>query len=311
MVAGPNLARVELARGISGLLAGLLVVGSSNAHATGLRVGGEPAKTTDEPAVAPSPSAEEPVDIGALWQQAQARMDTSNYDEAIALMTRVYDAIALDPEAAALRLRVQWALHQAHLGAYGVDRESSHLFVARDLLQKYRDALPESEQQQREAAVAALADVEAKIAALEPEPGPEPQPQPQPEPEPQPQPQPQPDVQPPEPIIIERPANARPLIIGGAVTAGLSLVGLGLMAGGLGLANAAVGVFETDPEQRADARRDITRGNTLAIAGGVAGGVLLVGGGLVLALGLRRRAQSRGALSLGPGPLGASWRLRF
>ncbi|MCA9713013.1 MAG: hypothetical protein KDK70_44725, partial [Myxococcales bacterium] len=101
------------------------------------------------------------------------------------------------------------------------------------------------------------------------------------------------------------------LIIAGAVTAGLGAVGLGVMAGGLGMASAAVDRFRTQPEQRAAARLDIKKGNAIAIAGAAAGGALLVSGAVVLGLGLRYRAGRGGSLAAGPGQLGLGWRLRF
>jgi len=263
-----------------------------------------------EPSRARPAAAEgEPLDIGELWQQAQARMDTSDYDEAIVLLTRVYDAVARDPEAAALRLRVQWALHRAHVGAHAVDRDPEHLYVARDLLRKYREALPESEAERGAEAQAALDEIDDQLARIEasrPSPPVEPVAEPEMQPEPEPEPEPTPS-----PPLDDRPGSTRPLIIGGAVAMGLSAAGLATMAAGLGIANAAIGRFETQPEQRADARQDIKRGNTLAVAGGVAGGVLLLGGALVLGFGLRQRARSRSSLVAGPGQVGAAWRVRF
>jgi hypothetical protein len=248
------------------------------------------------------------VDIGELWQQAQARSDTADYGEAIVLLTRLYEAIAADPEAEALRLRVQWALHQAHLGAWGVDRDPTHLYVARDLLRKYGEALPVGEVEQRAKAAAALADVEALVtseqARTEPEPTPEPRPEPEPELEPT---EPAPEPAQPRPL----PSSHRPLILLGSIGVGLGVAGLGVMAGGLGYADAAVERFETQPQERAAARSDIGRGNTIAVAGAAAGGVLLVGGAVVLALGLQRRSRAGGSLAAGPAALGLGWRVRF
>lgn len=258
-------------------------------------------------------------DIGELWQQAQARIDTSEYGEAIELLTRLYEIIALDPDAEALRLRVQWALHRAHLGAHGVDGDPEHLFVARDLLDKYVAALSPGEVDRREEAEAAVARVraaldeheaaeaaaqeadraearraaaeqEAERSALEPL-------------------SPEPDEPPTE--TTPEPSDHRGMIIGGAVGAGLGLVGFGVMAGGLGSANAAIDTFKTQPEQRNAARDDIRRGNTVAIVGAAAGGAFLMGGAVLLAVGLRRRAAVRGSLALGPGQLGLAWRVRW
>ncbi|MCA9653156.1 MAG: hypothetical protein KC501_24800 [Myxococcales bacterium] len=275
-----------------------------------------------EPAAGPGPGDAEPgrEDIGELWQQAQARIDTAKYDEAIEGLDRLYELIALDPDAAALRLRVQWALHRAHLGAHGVDGELEHLLVARDLLEKYREALPPGEVDQRDEASAALERVqglideqEAREAAEREQAERERREQEQREREQQErareQQEPGPDElrEPPPP----RDTSRRGMVIAGAVGSGLGLVGMGVMAGGLGFASRAIDTFKTQPDERVAARDDIRKGNAIAIAGAAAGGVLLVGGAVLLGLGLRRRAATTGSLAAGPGQLGLSWRLRF
>ncbi len=308
------------ARGAATTIVALVLAGS-----TVRPVWAEPAAPGAEPGQDTGPAgpdasaagAPQPADLGALWQQAQSRLATSDYDEAIVLLTRVYDAVASDPEAAALRLRVQWTLHQAHVGAHRVDGDLEHLYVARDLLTKYRQALPETEIEQAAQAEAAQQDVEARIAeqeaaealaaqraaeqaeaeaariaAVEAAEAAEPTPESEPEPQ-----------------VV--PLPSRGLIIGGAVAAGLGFAGLGVMAGGLGFSNAAVTTFETEPDRRAQAREDIRRGNTIGIVGAVAGGALLVGGSVALALGIRRRSAAHGSLAAGPGQAGVAWRLRF
>ena len=89
------------------------------------------------------------------------------------------------------------------------------------------------------------------------------------------------------------------------------LVGMGVMAGGLGFASRAVDTFKTKPDERPAARDDIRKGNAIAIAGAAAGGVLLVGGAVLLGLGLRRRGTVERSLAAGPGQIGLSWRIRF
>ncbi|MEX1369212.1 MAG: hypothetical protein AB1Z98_39150 [Nannocystaceae bacterium] len=259
-------------------------------------------------------------DIGELWQVAQARIDTADYDEAIELLTRLYDQISLDPDAAALRRRVQWALHRAHVGAHGVDGELQHLYVARDLLDKYRQALPAAEAARLAEADEALTEVQRRIdeqqarerAAVEAKADAEREPVP---------------PQPSEPVVEGPPASVEPgpaadpqgspavghrsLIITGSVLAGLGVAGLATMAGGLGWANTGVSTFETEPGQRDAAREQIQTGNTIGIAGAAAGGVLLGAGAVLLGLGLKRRAAARGSLAAGPGQLGLAWRQRF
>jgi hypothetical protein len=234
---------------------------------------------------APAPSESAP-DLGELWRQSQTKMGTSDYAGAIELLTQIYEQVGLDPDAKALRLRVRWALHEAHVGAYGVDDDPTHLHVARDLVRKYQDELGAEDTEQRDRADAAIADLDAKIAAIEVEPDPEPQPEPEPQPDPEPKPEPAPKI---APAPAPPPAtNDKGLLIGGAVLAGLGLASAGMLIGGLVSANRGVDTFETDPDRRADARAQIRRGNAIGIAGGVLSGVFIVSGSILLALGLRR-----------------------
>ncbi|MEM7154024.1 MAG: hypothetical protein AAF799_14335 [Myxococcota bacterium] len=277
-----------------------------------------------EGAVGGDTTAPAPVDIGELWQQAQTRMGTADYDEAIVALTRLYDAIALDPEASALRLRVQWTLHRAHVGAHGVDGDLTHLYFARDLLATYLETLPEAEVERRQEATAAQKEVLARIEEQEAAEAAEAEAQAEA-----------------ARLAAEREAEAarqraaaaeaeraareaeakakapppesnhRTFIIIGSVGVGLGVAGLATMGGGLGLSGNAIQTFETEPDMRAQARDDVQRGNTIALAGGIAGGLLLAGGAAVLALGLKRRAEFKGSLAAGPSPLGIGWRWRF
>lgn len=272
-------------------------------------------QTRTEPATEPAPR-----DIGELWQVAQARIDTADYDEAIELLTRLYDQISLDPDAAALRRRVQWALHRAHVGAHGVDGQLQHLFVARDLLDKYRQALPAAEVARLAEADDALTEVQRRIDEQQARERAAAQAETATEREPVSPPPSEPVVEPPPTSVEPPPATQTPgspavghrsLIITGSVVAGLGVAGLATMAGGLGYANAAVSSFEVQPWRRDAARKEIRTGNTIGIVGAAAGGVLLGAGAVLLGLGLSRRAAARVSLAAGPGQLGLAWRQRF
>lgn len=271
--------------------------------------GDESAQPEADPSETAAPTAEEPADLGELWRQSQVALGTSDYPTAIERLTVIYDRVALDPDSVALRRRVQWSLHEAHLGAFGVDGDPSHLHIAADLLGKYAEDLDEADVEQRERAAASLAEVEALIAGL-PEPEPEPEPVPEPEPQPQPQPQPEPEPEPePEPQPARR-SDGRPLLITGAVFTGLGVAATGMLVGGLVSANRAVTRFEEEPEQRADARSDIRRGNTLGVAGGVMAGAFIVSGAVLLALGIQRGGRGFRA-SVGRSGIAGSWTTRF
>jgi len=230
-------------------------------------------------------------DQGTLWRDAQAKLETANYPGAIESLTQLYEQVVHDPEAEALRNRVRMALQEAHVGAYGVDADAEHLVVALDLINRTLEALPTGEEAQREALSTRRAEVQALLDAHE-DPEPEPEPEPAPEPVPEPEPEPEPEPLPVQPGPEAPPPDGRPLIIAGGVLAGLGLIGNGLLIGGLVSANNAVSTFETEPQQRADARKDITRGNTLGIVGGALGGAFTVAGAVLITLGVRRRQST-------------------
>jgi hypothetical protein len=275
--------------------------------------GAQPAMADDAPPSAddsePASEASAPTDTdqGELWRDAQAKLGTSDYAGAIASLTRLYELVVHDPEAAALRQRVQWALHDAHLGAYGLQQDRRHLDLAHDLVGKYLEALPDTDVERREGAQTELARIEGMIEAhREPEPDPVPAPVPEPVPEPDPEPAaeiPETTAPPPDP-------SARPLIIAGATLAGVGVVGTALLVGGLASANSAVGTFETEPAQRDDARAAIKRGNAIGIAGGVIAGAFTITGAVLLGLGLQRRRATIGPAALRGGP-GLVWTGRF
>jgi hypothetical protein len=97
------------------------------------------------------------------------------------------------------------------------------------------------------------------------------------------------------------------------VLTGVGLVGNALLIGGLVSANRAVDTFETDPEGRAQARTDITRGNTIGIVGGALGGAFTVTGAVLIVLGVRK-SQGTVAPMLDAQtmqPMGIQWSGRF
>ncbi len=293
---------------VAGLLAMVVLPGSASAARVAL----------PSPALVGASASQDPTpDLGALWRDAQTKLETADYRGAIVDLTRLYELVVQDPEAGALRDRVRLALQEAHVGAYGVDGERDHLVAALDLLDRTLSSLPPGPQNPQRAALTSRREtVQALLDAhQEPEPISEIQPTPEPEPEPEPDVLPEPDPLPepePEPMVrVEpRPAHKDPLIVGGAVLVGAGAVGTALLIGGLVSANNAVGQFEDEPEQREDARQSIARGNTLGIVGGTLGGVLTVSGAILLGLGLKKR-QSQVAPLVDSTSAGISWSGRF
>jgi hypothetical protein len=264
-------------------------------------------------------------DLGELWREAQARMETSDYGGAIEALTRLYQHIASDPDAKILRLRVRWTLHEAHRQAYALEREPAHLLVAEDLLIGYLEDLGEGEGRLREKANEALEQVRAQLAedkqraaaeaeaaraaaeeakrrAAEAE---------RAEAEAE-RDEALADPSAPAEPMVESHRPARPFWIAGGVLTGLGGAGVGMAIGGFASASRSVAVFEREPDRREQARRDVRLGNTVGITGAIVGGALLATGValLVIAKG-RKRATTPVAAWLGPQGVGVSWRGRF
>lgn len=254
---------------------------------------------------ASQPAAGDPKsDVGAMWREANAKLATSDYPGAITLLTRIYETIATDPDARMLRLRVRWALHEAHLGAYGLDDDPKHLYVARDVLKNGMADFGPDEGALRAKSEVALTNLDARIGAIEAaqreraaaeqkrladEQAAEAERRRQAESEQRVQ---KDQPPPPRPVEPATPPVRRGLLIGGVVSAGIGVIGLAVLAGGFGTASQAVHTFETEPGSRMGARRGIARGNAIGIVGAVIAAAGITTAAILLPLALRRPKQS-------------------
>jgi hypothetical protein len=110
-------------------------------------------------------------------------------------------------------------------------------------------------------------------------------------------------------IVLESGNDGSGLIAGGAVAAGLSLGGFGVLAAGALIAKRAEDDFlavtcespcTEDQEAAAQSERDDAEtrgrtGNALTITGAIVGPVLLITGGVLIGLGIKRRADAKAA----------------
>jgi len=113
----------------------------------------------------------------------------------------------------------------------------------------------------------------------------------------------------PDVIVLESGNDGGGLIAGGAVAAGLSLGGFGVLAAGALIANRAEEDFlevtcespcGTDEQEAAQSERDDAEsrgrtGNALTITGAIVGPVLLITGGVLIGLGIKRRKDAKAA----------------
>jgi hypothetical protein len=281
--------------GRAGLVASVLAIA--------LAIGPLPVAASGPAASGPGVAADPGSEVGAMWREANAKLATSDYAGAIVLLTRVYEQISADPDARMLRLRVRWALHEAHLGAHGVDDDPQHLYVARDLLAKGMADFHADDAELRARSEAALVELEARIATLEQsrrdrdaaeqqrladERAAQAEQQRRADERARAEPPP-----PTKPVASAAPHGPhRGRLIGGAVAGGIGVIGLAVLAGGFGSASQNVHTFETDPSQRDGARDGIRRGNTIGIAGAVIAAVGLTTAAILIPLSFRRPSSA-------------------
>lgn len=239
-------------------------------------------------------------DAETLFRNGQAKYETADYPGAIELWTQAYALVDPVPQNAGIKAVLLYNLAQAHVKAYELDDDRIHLKQAQQLLQSFEgsiEALYESEadrEEERRKVAERMAEIDAMLAAAD-EPGPDPAPEPQPDPKPVREPDPEPDPSDAKP--------GKPLIIAGAVVAG---VGVGF--GGLGIAGAVLGnqandISGLDPLDFDDREAQFDDGataNALALTGVIAGGILLPVGVALIAVGVTRnkKARSSGATAV-------------
>ncbi len=268
-----------------------------------------------------SPSPDEPADdplrqAESLYNRGRASFETADYFKAIELWTEAYGLVSDAPENAAIKAALIYNIASAQEKAYDIDTDPAHLRQAAVLMERYAGSVPAlygqgAEAETEAARVAArLAQLRARIEEAEAQPPP-PDPGPAPPPEPlDPGSSPVTDPGPPDP---GQDPLARPLIISGAVALGLGVAGLGTMAAGLAMGDGANDISDLEPDDT-DQRRDRfdrgRTGNTVALVGGIVGGVLLTSGAVLLGLGLKKRSARRVAITPVGGPRSAGLRVR-
>jgi hypothetical protein len=229
-----------------------------------------------------------------LFNEGANKFETADYAGAIELWTQAYGIVPNVPEYALIKAKLIANLASAQERAYAIDHETGHLEQAKILLESYRGAIDDiytsalerehelawvaerlgkidAELQavaEAEAARRAAAEAEARLKA-------------------------EAATETSEPAR----ASGQGLVISGSVLTGLGVAGLGVMIGGLvigGSNNDISDIPSNDLEARATRFSQGRLGNTLAIASGVGGAVLLGTGVALLVVGLgHKRAASR------------------
>jgi hypothetical protein len=233
-----------------------------------------------------------------LYDRGSVSYSNLEYDTAIELWNEAIAKLPEGPESAVIRNTLVYNIARAQIAAYELDGDLVRLKKAKRLLERYvadYEAMFGEEADDAELAKVReqLVEVEELITEAETEPEPEPEPSPEPEPEPESQPSSEPGAQ----------TDGRklgPLTISGIAVATLGVAGLAVMGAGMGLGekaetDAAFADSLADETTREDLLYQGASFNTMAIVGGIAGGVLLVTGAVLIGVGVKKDKDRRSA----------------
>jgi hypothetical protein len=253
----------------------------------------------------PEPAAEDPALAKAreLYEQGEARFATADYFAAIELWTQAFTMVPDTADAARIQAALIFDIATAREKAFEVSGDLTHLRQAKLLMEDYIASIPAlygdgpEAEEERGRITTRLNAIVRQIEEVERErrkttrSGPT-------------------DSRP-----DGDPKRARALIGSGGAAIGLAVGGFAMMTAGLVMGSQANDLSGIDPdaiEERRDQFEKGRTGNSLAIAGGVIGGVFIVTGAVLLGLGLaeRRRALAF-APTFGRGHAGLAMRMRF
>lgn len=260
-------------------------------------------------------------EIERLYVEGQDKYAEGDFAGAADAWTRLLERLPEAQNNRATRENVLLNVVQAHLDGYARNRKEDGskdiemLRAGKQVLDTYfasfkkaygdRAAVSTAVQEKADELERTLADAEKEASAV-------------PEPDPQPDGDGGGDTQPdgdgggkdrPDVIVLESGNDGGGLIAGGAVSAGLSLGGFGVLAAGAVIAARAEEDFlavtcespcGADEEEAAQTERDDAEqrgrtGNALTITGAIVGPVLLITGGVLIGLGIKRRKDAKAA----------------
>ncbi|MCA9655884.1 MAG: hypothetical protein KC501_38615 [Myxococcales bacterium] len=246
-------------------------------------------------------------EIERLYVEGQDKYAAGDFSGAADAWTQLLDRLPEAQANRATRENVLLNVLQAHLDGYSRTRNDDgskniqHLRDAKGVLDDYfsgfkgaygdNAAVSAAVQEKADELDRALEAAEKEAAAAaQPDPGPT-------DPDPGPT---QPGKTGPDIIVLEAENDGGGLIVGGAVSAGLSLAGFGVLAAGSVIAVRAEDDFIAaqeagDDVALASAEKSGNTGNALTITGAIVGPVLLITGGVLIGLGIKKRKDARAA----------------
>ncbi len=247
----------------------------------------------------------------ALYDRGKAKFETAQYLEAIELWTEAYGTVPDEPGTARIKALLIYNIASAQQRAFEIQRDPKHLRQAKVLMENYAQNIPQLYEDEREAEAerakieARLQEIEATLASTETRAGDSA------------------DEEETAPVVASSPTEGaadggkrrRTLLVTGGTLAGLGVVGLGVMAGGLAMGAAANDLSELMDDDIEGRRAQFDRGragNVLAWTGGFVGGALLVTGAVLVGLGVEAGVRKTAAAPfVSPHGAGLAVRGRF
>lgn len=276
-------------------------------------VEGDPVHAPAPAASADMSSAERLERARSLYERGRGKFETFDYVGAIELWTQAYAELPETDEFASIRAKLMFNIAAARLSAFEIDDKIAHLRQAKRLMDIYVESLGDANDDEAADARAWQEKIATRLAEAEAE---------RKKDEPADTPATVPATQPgPDPKLVKR---ARILTITGAASLSVGAALLGAMGGALAwgskLEKDGKGQAD-DPGTNADELGDVVKqgktANIMAIATGVAGGVLAGAGLGMLVYGVVTTKKLGGGKKrafvpvAAPGYVGISGRWRF
>lgn len=297
---------------MGGLAVGAIVIGQVEmgvVMGAGIRVGiGHAPLVAVAVEDAPPPTEDEFERARGLYQQGEARFATADFIGAIELWTEAFSSVPDSTDAARIKALLIYNIATARERAYEVTGDLTHLRQAKVLMVGYAESIPalfgdtpEAEVErgkitERLNAITAQIEVADRKKARERR-GDRPSDRPDDAPDSD---------------------RSHVVLLGtGAAALAVGVGGLAMMGAGLAIGSKANDLGDLADDDIDGRRSQFDRGrtgNTLAIAGGVVGGVFAITGAVLVGIGAKRKASARGsawAPWIGPRAAGLGLRGRF
>jgi hypothetical protein len=290
------------------MLAAMLVSALGGLAVGAILVGPLPFAVSAAPEAAPAPADDGFDRARGLYQQGEARFATADFIGAIELWTEAFSSVPDSTDAARIKALLIYNIATARERAFEVTGDLTHLRQAKVLMVGYAESIPAlfgdtpEAETERGKITERLNVITAQIEAADRKKARDRR-----------------DQRPSE-RADDAPAAERShaVLLGtGAAALAVGVGGLAMMGAGLAMGSKANDLGDLADDDIDGRRSQFDRGrtgNTLAIAGGVVGGVFAITGAVLVGIGAKRRASAKGnawAPWIGPRVAGLGVRGRF